>query len=839
MLPWRTVKLHHVCHDVKLIHRVAGEQAEPALFKPGTDAALRWSLPPSDASIITISRRAKGVTQALFFCFMRQKNISIVDAYKGRVDVLPGLGVGDGLVAFTLKNVTPEDAGSYVCVNGVGETPVMEDCGQMLVVVGPPTDVRVLTAGPPVEGEDLTLECAANSTSLPPDHNLPPQVQWFDSHQNPIAPGGQKEEVQRGGGGGLIVRSVRREDVDLKFSCRVSDGLDEWSFRSADYVLVPEYAPKESDITMDRHEAEVRQGGSLQVQCSATCNPNCTIIWEKEEAQDSWYAKESEGGLLDLTGVQRVLAGNLRCRAENIHGTAAQKFLLVVHYAPNLHQLTINGRAGTKANLKEKSNVTVVCEFDSSPAPSVDWLRLGGKKRLLQTDDLEGQAPSVVGNGLQRSLYVSQLTLIDATCSDTGLYQCEAKNALGSGREGQADLHIVCMPRNTYGETRLKELYLLPASAALMVRFQVEAYPRPEIVRIISEDERGHRRIEVKGTWVASANVRASHPYLTDFDLRMQNPIATYFDRTFYLEIENSEGTKTLAFKLREKGVPKPPRNVTAARTGDTWVRLHWIPGFHGGKPQTFLVQYRDTERSEDGEWTTVPSESEPGHTYTMRVLAHNHYGESPSVILTVTTVATAAAGTDGGAIAGAVITVIIILVIVAVVVFIFVIRPRRIINVLVIIVVFVFIFFIRQRKRKSREDFSKEPMLTEGEKNTADTTTTTTTAAMVVEDGKHENSSHTDTANNNAGRDTSTEALVPSQTSSDPSPDERPRNQDGLIYADLDLVKPEDTTSRKPKRKDTVNYETIDFTREAPMIKPDPDQIELASDEEELPSRK
>lgn len=801
------------------------------MFRPGTDAALHWNLPPSSASIITIGLQANGQVQAVFYCFMAQAKIQADPVYADRIDILEGLGVGNGLVSFTLENVTVDDAGRYVCIDGVGVEPFIDDCGQVLVIVGKPTDVAVVASSPPIEGQDLTLECNATSTTLPPDHKQPLRVQWFDSDQNILTPGVQEKEHMQGAL--LIVRSVQRHDLNLRYSCRASDGLEVWSDRSAAYVLVPEYAPKESDIKMDRHKAEVSQGGSLQVQCSATCNPNCTIVWEKEGDEGSWYTVETVEGLLDQSNIQRPLAGNLRCRAENIHGSASQHFLLLVHYAPNLQQLSINGKAGGKANVKESTNVTMACTFDSSPAPSVDWFRVQDQKTWLRTDNLDGQDPVVVREGLQRSLYTSEFVLTTAACSDTGVYECAAKNNLGSGISGRADLHVVCMPRNTYGDLRLRELYLLPAHDSVNIRFQVEAYPQPSVTRMFSEDEGGHRRREYKDDWIASSSHTKSHPYLTTFRLRMLNPIASYFDRTFYLDIENSEGTKTLAFMLREKGVPKPPRNVTAVWTEDTWVRLHWTPGFHGGKPQTFAVQYKDAELSEDGAWITAPSQFQgteedspqelevgglqPGHTYTFRVLARNEYGNSSSLVLSVTTLATAAASADAGAIAGAVIAVIIILVIVILVlVFVFIIRPRR-------------------RKQKSKKDFSTEPMLSNGDKNTEDTTAT----VAEEDDVRHENSSPTDTANNNADRDTSTEPLITSQTSSDRSPDDRPRNQDGLIYADLDLAKPKDLEA-KTERKETVNYETIDFTRQAPPAHPaNPDSIELASDEEELPSKK
>jgi hypothetical protein len=63
-------------------------------------------------------------------------------------------------------------------------------------------------------------------------------------------------------------------------------------------------------------------------------------------------------------------------------------------------------------------------------------------------------------------------------------------------------------------------------------------------------------------------------------------------------------------------------------------------------------------------------------------------------------------------------------------------------------------------------------------------------------------------------------------------------QNQDGLVYADLDLAKARDSKA-VPQRSDAVNYETIDFTKSPPLADPDPDAIESASDEETVPSKK
>jgi hypothetical protein len=94
-----------------------------------------------------------------------------------------------------------------------------------------------VATGEPFENKDLNLTCAANSTSKPPDHGLPLQVEWFDSNDKPLRGSDDKVIVE---GVRLVVRSIQRRDEGLKFSCRAQDDLQLWSERSSAYVIVPE-----------------------------------------------------------------------------------------------------------------------------------------------------------------------------------------------------------------------------------------------------------------------------------------------------------------------------------------------------------------------------------------------------------------------------------------------------------------------------------------------------------------------------------------------------------------------------------------------------------------------
>jgi hypothetical protein len=49
-------------------------------------------------------------------------------------------------------------------------------------------------------------------------------------------------------------------------------------------------------------------------------------------------------------------------------------------------------------------------------------------------------------------------------------------------------------------------------------------------------------------------------------------------------------------------GAPKPPKNVTVTWLDARELGLRLTPGFHGGKPQTFHIKYRQTALGDEEE---------------------------------------------------------------------------------------------------------------------------------------------------------------------------------------------------------------------------------------------
>lgn len=824
---------------LSLLYPAAFGASEPALQKTSNNAWLQWRLPSNiSGTILNVALKTTNRTLNIFFADLAKSEVTEGDRIKARLEVLgSGLNASPRMVTFTLSNVTAADAGHYICIEGFGNTPVIDDCGQMLVVVDKPTNPAVQASTAAVENQDLTLKCVANSTSHPLDHGLPLQVQWFDSNDRMLTEAAEEKVMVAGES--LVVRSVRREDKGLRYSCRAQHGLDLWSERSAPYSLIPEYGPTSADIKKFQPIVPVNEHKKFQQNCTAVCNPDCSIVWEKQhQTQGDWYNISTQRGLLNITSVQRNEGGQYRCLATNKHGRATRPLTIDVRYAPNVQTTFVDTDVKKPAIRDEHNNVTLKCVFDSNPAPVVTWRSQRGTDGELFIESLESQVPQTSTNTpLPQKLFMSELVLTNLKCSDTDTYICAGRNDLGLTSEGTIDLDVRCMPRNSYGELTLKPLYLCPADETFSVKFQVEAFPSAKILRILSEDEEGHRRIEERGTaWSYNVETLESHRYLATYDLRFLLKPHEYFDRTYYLYLENNQGEIVMAFMLRERGAPKPPKNVTVLRTGSTEVGLTWTPGFDGGKPQEFIISFA-REKNDDMEqhWTVHrervrPSQStntgmtldalDEGTTYTVCVRAVNEYGNSSCSTVSLTTSAiTASSAVGGGTVAGIIIAVVVVIIIVVVIVYILVLRPRR-------------------NKHKEIEDedehLSKKPMLDNGNKAEPSPVVqyTNKKAKLTPVQGSPKPS------NNNAPTDLGTEHLVmelPKPPVPGSGTNNRPRNQDGLIYAELDLAKARDSKGI-PQRVDAVNYETIDFTRKPPLAHPDPDVLELASDEEDLP---
>ncbi|XP_076438601.1 uncharacterized protein LOC143277608 isoform X2 [Babylonia areolata] len=264
-----------------------------------------------------------------------------------------------------------------MCTRGLTPADVLEGCGSTLVVLDAPVNATATVEGSLITGSDVTLRCAASSTSKPRDHQLPMMYRWFEAgngngnptewtevilptkenissrvfHRDVVGDAGDVEGsgeadpdvvVNKGGhsGGGslsdlLMVTALSRSDEGRRFSCSASEGRDMWSSRSSPFVLRPEWKPSASDLTLNPpgHSMTLTSGESARVTCTAHCRPDCSVVWKKVTSDQHSMTVGAEGRL-ELRQVGPQHQGLYRCLADNDHGSAFVTLSLSVRDPP-------------------------------------------------------------------------------------------------------------------------------------------------------------------------------------------------------------------------------------------------------------------------------------------------------------------------------------------------------------------------------------------------------------------------------------------------------------------------------------------------------------------------
>jgi len=154
----------------------------------------------------------------------------------------------------------------------------------------------------------------------------------------------------------------------------------------------------------------VRENQNVVFQCSAMGNPQPTIKWFRSDASrwtDRFRSKA--GGKLEGRRVTLADAGKYICVGKNLLGSTNNSAMLIVEAPPRVQLLPgpTHAKTGQSATLPQ-------CHVTGFPTPVVTWRKLTG----IFTSN--------------RAMYDNgTLTLIAAERSDTGPYECTAKNPLG------------------------------------------------------------------------------------------------------------------------------------------------------------------------------------------------------------------------------------------------------------------------------------------------------------------------------------------------------------------------------------------------------------------------
>ncbi|BFZ14386.1 hypothetical protein BsWGS_17425 [Bradybaena similaris] len=328
---------------------------------------------------------------------------------------------------------------------------------------------------------------------------------------------------------------------------------------------------------------------------------------------------------------------------------------------------------GPRRIIESGDAITFTCTASGNPAPQLSLQRRNGSNLA---------SPST-----------SNITHTKtAACSDSGVYQCLARNTL-NGQPFQyykyEHLQVTCAPEHCSQMSSHRFPADVTAGAA-NIQICVRAYPGPTKIIL-------YKGSTTKNMLLNAPRFRTSFQFTSEEDGRGEitvliSPFTREDIGEYMIYSEYSVlGSSNLRFEVFGLGPPSCPTNLTVVKVGSDSVTLSWIAGFNGGLNQNFTVLRVDvTETSAPGHTVLGTVEDQGGHhvydvtglsestEYTFGIEARNKEGSGncSHLLVDVSTSASVGSGYLVGIIAGAAVALLLVAILVLVVVV--VVRRRR-----------------------------------------------------------------------------------------------------------------------------------------------------------------
>ncbi|XP_074487344.1 B-cell receptor CD22-like [Sebastes fasciatus] len=164
------------------------------------------------------------------------------------------------------------------------------------------------------------------------------------------------------------------------------------------------YGPKLPSVSVSP-SGEIVEGSSVNLTCSSDANPAANYTWYKEDINLPLLSEQHQ---LVFSPIQSSDSGQYNCTAENQLGEKTSGFISInVKYGPKRPSVSVS----PSGEIVEGSSVTLTCSSDANPAANYTWYKEDINLPLLSEEH--------------------QLVFSPIQSSDSGQYNCRAKNQLG------------------------------------------------------------------------------------------------------------------------------------------------------------------------------------------------------------------------------------------------------------------------------------------------------------------------------------------------------------------------------------------------------------------------
>ncbi|XP_020621161.1 protein sidekick-1-like [Orbicella faveolata] len=448
---------------------------------------------------------------------------------------------------------------------------VISKCPLITTVVCFFTDPPDITVDPQntavTEGDNVTLSCNV-------DGNPAPSISWTtDGFQvnttinSRISFSADKKQ--------LTITKVKRTD-NGNYRCVANNSLGNATSDAA--TVDVQYQP---EITLHPENQTKSEGDNVTLSCNATGNPQPTISWTRNgfpvnTSNNSSISFSEDKKLLTITNVNRTDSGEYRCLANNSLGNETSDVArLDVQYPPDI---TVDPQ---NTAVTEGDNVTLSCNVDGNPAPSISWT----------TDGF--QVNTTINSRISFSADKKQLTITKVKRTDNGNYRCVANNSLGNATSDAAalDVNFAVAPEVTI--IGVQEQFVIEGRL-LLLTCQYNALPP---VSEVQWNKNG--TVIARNDSVEINDSRVTIPHYNQSQVQLEINATTPQDAGNYTcLVVNDVGNSSDATSIIIQVKPHPPLNVSVHSKSSRVVVISWIAGFDGNS----AIQNYAVKRSQDNE---------------------------------------------------------------------------------------------------------------------------------------------------------------------------------------------------------------------------------------------
>ncbi|XP_052806384.1 hemicentin-1-like [Mya arenaria] len=298
-------------------------------------------------------------------------------------------------------------------------------------------------------------------------------VEWYKDNGTPYMTDDTEittgKETDTSASGTLIVTigkltlTVQRNDHGVGVWCRATNG-GAWLYSSS-VALDVQFGPK---VKLPENY-NISEGSVVNFSCSfIPGNPSDTFfIWTRSIDSRQWNSQffniasvqKSDDGMYTCTATNQMTPTGSPGQTGNHSGTMHlnvqyKSSVTDFHVTRNIHEANITQT--------EKNSTTLSCTVDSNP-PSTMKIKKDGE--------------------LRKSVdYSKQLdyTITNLSCTDAGLYTCDASNKFNFDKPSAKDLHmyVTCSPRRPPGQD-IKLNFTARLHNNVTLQYNVVAYPVP------------------------------------------------------------------------------------------------------------------------------------------------------------------------------------------------------------------------------------------------------------------------------------------------------------------------------------------------------------------------